>query len=69
MAYTMHTCDVCLLADNDATQKECRFCHGCQAWICIECEGKPVRRAEAMLKKARLRATEIWRQRLARGAQ
>jgi len=56
----MHVCDVCLLLDNDSTEKLCRFCGGCQAWICIPCEGQYQRRADAMLKKARMRASQKW---------
>jgi hypothetical protein len=38
-------CEVC------KREKECNWCIRCQAWICKECENKPLDRAIAAIKK------------------
>ena len=40
-------CEVCKLTSNDETIKMVYWCVFCKAWICEECDGKVVKRAEA----------------------
>lgn len=49
--WQMAVCDVCRLLDGDARLKPCRFCPGCEAWICQADIGNLARRARAMMKR------------------
>ena len=55
-------CDVCLLLDENAKQKDVYWCDTCKAWICRKCEFNFARRGQAMLARKRvqekLRAVE-----------
>jgi hypothetical protein len=49
----VRTCDVCRLAQGDATPREgVSYCGRCGAWICPECRRRYDRRAIAALKRA-----------------
>lgn len=49
------TCDVCLLVDGDAGEKEVRYCSRCDARICRSCTRDWGRRARAALLRKKKR--------------
>ena len=48
--WQMQVCEVCKRLDQDTTEKNCKFCSFCQAWICESDETNWYRRAKAALK-------------------
>lgn len=44
-------CEVCIRVDDDCSEKECEYCHVCQAFICKPCETKVIKRTWAAIKK------------------
>ncbi len=46
-------CDVCRFNDNDLSEKLCKFCSICNAWICEEDETNWLRRGNAAFRKLR----------------
>lgn len=46
----MGSCEVHKRLEYDYTPREVRYCKFCDAWMCRECMGSPVRRTKAALK-------------------
>lgn len=44
-------CDVHRILDNDLRPRLVRWCSMCHAWLCDECRGNWVRRAQAMARR------------------
>lgn len=53
-----HTCDVCLLLNDDESMKSCYYNVGRRFWVCGRCD-RPQRLIPAMLKRDAERDNEI----------
>lgn len=52
-------CSVHNLVDGDTSVKMCRYCGGCNEWICDECWGDTAKRAKAAAIKAKNHAAKV----------
>lgn len=51
--WEQHSCDVCILLDDDHVPKKSYYCDTCQAWICTADEFRLDRRMRAMRKRGK----------------
>ena len=48
-------CRVCELVDKNKKLKYVTYCNVCEAWMCLECEWNPLKRAKAALIELKLK--------------